>query len=76
MLVKEGLGAQVYQHLRHDLMIGRYEPGQKLKLRDLANDLLGSVYCPNVRCTAFDVETPGNQEGVCVFCKTALVVKQ
>ena len=37
LLVKEGLGAQVYQHLRHDLMAGRYEPGQKLKLRDLAD---------------------------------------
>ena len=28
LLVKEGLGAQVYQHLRHDLMAGRYEPGK------------------------------------------------
>ena len=43
MLVKEGLGAQAYQHLRHDLMIGRYEPGQKLKLRDLAETLGTSV---------------------------------
>ena len=43
MLVKEGLGAQVYQHLRHDLMVGRYEPGQKLKLRDLAVTLGTSV---------------------------------
>jgi hypothetical protein len=48
--------------------------GSLLKLRNLANDVLGSVfYCPNVRCTAFDVETPGNREGVCAFCKTALV---
>jgi hypothetical protein len=43
LLVKEGLGAQVYQHLRHDLMVGRYEPGQKLKLRDLAGTLGTSV---------------------------------
>lgn len=43
LLVKEGLGAQVYQHLRHDLMVGRYEPGQKLKLRDLAETLGTSV---------------------------------
>ena len=43
MLIKEGLGAQVYQHLRHDLMAGRYEPGQKLKLRDLADQLGTSV---------------------------------
>jgi DNA-binding GntR family transcriptional regulator len=43
LLVKEGLGAQVYQHLRHDLMAGRYEPGQKLKLRDIAVGLGTSV---------------------------------
>jgi DNA-binding GntR family transcriptional regulator len=43
LLVKEGLGAQVYQHLRNDLMVGRYEPGQKLKLRDLAETLGISV---------------------------------
>jgi DNA-binding GntR family transcriptional regulator len=45
MLVKEGLAAQVYQHLRQDLMAGRYEPGQKLKLRDLA-DTLGTSVTP------------------------------
>jgi DNA-binding GntR family transcriptional regulator len=43
LLVKEGLGAQIYQHLRHDLMAGRYEPGQKLKLRDVAEALGTSV---------------------------------
>jgi DNA-binding GntR family transcriptional regulator len=43
LLVKEGLGAQVYQHLRQDLMVGRYEPGQKLKLRGLAETLGTSV---------------------------------
>jgi DNA-binding GntR family transcriptional regulator len=43
LLIKEGLGAQVYQHLRHDLMAGRYQPGQKLKLRDLADQLGTSV---------------------------------
>jgi hypothetical protein len=47
-----------------------------LALRDLANDILGTVHCPNTSCTAHGVETPGNQEGVCVFCKGALVVKQ
>jgi DNA-binding GntR family transcriptional regulator len=45
MLVKEGLAAQVYQQLRQDLMAGRYEPGQKLKLRDLA-DALGTSVTP------------------------------
>lgn len=43
MLVREGLAPQIYQHLRHDLMAGRYEPGQKLKLRDLAESLGTSV---------------------------------
>lgn len=43
MLVREGLVPQIYQHLRHDLMAGRYEPGQKLKLRDLAESLGTSV---------------------------------
>jgi DNA-binding GntR family transcriptional regulator len=45
VLVKEGLAAQVYQRLRQDLMAGRYEPGQKLKLRDLA-DALGTSVTP------------------------------
>jgi len=45
LLVKEGLGAQIYQQLRHGLMAGRYEPGQKLKLRDLA-DRLGTSVTP------------------------------
>jgi DNA-binding GntR family transcriptional regulator len=45
VLVKEGLAAQVYQHLRQDLMAGRYEPGQKLKLRDIA-DALGTSVTP------------------------------
>jgi DNA-binding GntR family transcriptional regulator len=45
VLVKEGLAAQIYQHLRLDLMAGRYEPGQKLKLRDLA-DALGTSVTP------------------------------
>src|ERR1039458_8941478 len=45
VLVKEGLAAQIYQHLRGDLMAGRYEPGQKLKLRDLA-DALGTSVTP------------------------------
>lgn len=43
MLVKEGLAAQAYQRLSHDLMAGRYEPGQKLKLRDIAAGLGISV---------------------------------
>ena len=43
MLVKEGLAAQIYQDLRKDLMGGRYEPGQKLKLRNLADELGTSV---------------------------------
>jgi DNA-binding GntR family transcriptional regulator len=44
-VVKEALAAQIYQHLRHDLMAGRYEPGQKLKLRELA-DKLGTCVTP------------------------------
>jgi DNA-binding GntR family transcriptional regulator len=40
MLVKESLSAQIYQQLRRNLMAGRYEPGQKLKLRDLAEQLV------------------------------------
>jgi len=43
LLVKEGLAAQAYQRLSHDLMAGRYEPGQKLKLRDIAAGLGISV---------------------------------
>lgn len=43
MLIREGLGAQVYQHLCDDLMAGRYQPGQKLKLRDIAGQLGVSV---------------------------------
>ena len=43
MLFKESLSAQVYQQLRRNLMAGRYEPGQKLKLRDLAEQLGISV---------------------------------
>ncbi|MCW3474906.1 GntR family transcriptional regulator [Limobrevibacterium gyesilva] len=43
MLVTQNLGVQIYQQLRHDLMAGRYEPGQKLKLRDLAAELGVSV---------------------------------
>jgi DNA-binding GntR family transcriptional regulator len=42
-LVKEGLAAQIYQHIRRDLMAGRYEPGQKLKLRELSDELGTSV---------------------------------
>lgn len=45
MLVKEGLGPQIYQHLRQELMAGCYEPGQKLKLRELA-DRLGTSVTP------------------------------
>ena len=43
MLVKNNLGAQIYQQLRQELMAGRYEPGQKLKLRELADRLGVSV---------------------------------
>lgn len=43
MLVTMNLAAQIYQNLRHDLMAGRYEPGQKLKLRDLAAEMGVSV---------------------------------
>lgn len=43
MLIREGLGAQAYQSLCSDLMAGRYEPGQKLKLRELADRLGVSV---------------------------------
>lgn len=35
-LARESLSVQAYQRLRNDLMSGRYLPGQKLKLRDLA----------------------------------------
>jgi DNA-binding GntR family transcriptional regulator len=43
VLVKENLGGLIYQQLRRDLMAGRYEPGQRLKLRDLADQLGVSV---------------------------------
>jgi DNA-binding GntR family transcriptional regulator len=43
LLVTKNLAAQIYQQLRHELMAGRYEPGQKLKLRDLAERLGVSV---------------------------------
>ncbi len=43
MLVKQSLGFQAYRHLKDDLMAGRYEPGQKLKLRELADRLGVSV---------------------------------
>jgi DNA-binding GntR family transcriptional regulator len=43
VLIREGLGAQAYQRLCDDLMAGRYEPGQKLKLRELAARLGVSV---------------------------------
>jgi DNA-binding GntR family transcriptional regulator len=43
MLVKDSLSAQAYQQLRRSFMAGRYEPGQKLKLRDLAEQLGISV---------------------------------
>ena len=43
VLIREGLGAQAYQSLCDDLMAGRYEPGQKLKLRELADRLGVSV---------------------------------
>jgi DNA-binding GntR family transcriptional regulator len=37
MLNRTNLAAQIYAQLRHELMAGRYEPGQKLKLRDIAD---------------------------------------
>ncbi|HEY5301520.1 MAG TPA: GntR family transcriptional regulator [Acetobacteraceae bacterium] len=43
MLVKQSLSFQAYQHLKDDLMAGRYEPGKKLKLRELADRLGVSV---------------------------------
>jgi DNA-binding GntR family transcriptional regulator len=43
LLVKEGLSAQICQGLRDELMAGAYEPGQKLKLRDLAARVGASV---------------------------------
>lgn len=43
MLVTKNLSMQIYDKLRHELIIGRYEPGQKLKLRDLAKELNVSV---------------------------------
>lgn len=43
MLVTANLAAQIYQKLRQELMAGRYVPGQKLKLRDLADELGVSV---------------------------------
>lgn len=43
MLIRESLSAQIYQQLRRNFMAGRYAPGQKLKLRDLAEQLGISV---------------------------------
>jgi DNA-binding GntR family transcriptional regulator len=43
MLNRTNLAAQIYAQLHHELMAGRYEPGQKLKLRDIADRLRVSV---------------------------------
>lgn len=43
LLVKQSLSFQAYQRLKDDLMAGRYEPGRKLKLRELADRLGVSV---------------------------------
>jgi DNA-binding GntR family transcriptional regulator len=43
VLNRANLGAQAYEQLRADLMAGCYEPGQKLKLRDIAGTLGVSV---------------------------------
>ena len=37
MLDRTNYAAQIYRQLRHELMAGLYEPGQKLKLRDIAD---------------------------------------
>jgi len=33
----------------------------------------GAFLCPSKACVAFDVDTPGNPEGLCHFCKVGLV---
>jgi DNA-binding GntR family transcriptional regulator len=38
-LSRDSLSTKAYQRLRRDLMEGRFQPGQKLKLRDLAREL-------------------------------------
>ncbi|MDJ0390804.1 GntR family transcriptional regulator [Roseomonas sp. E05] len=38
-ITTESVGAKVYQRLRLDLMRSRFRPGEKLKLRDLAQEL-------------------------------------
>ncbi|GGC51936.1 GntR family transcriptional regulator [Chelatococcus reniformis] len=38
-LARESLSYQAYHRLRRDLMGGRYNPGEKLKLRDIAEEL-------------------------------------
>src|SRR5439155_13403415 len=38
-LSRDSLSTKAYQRLRSDLMEGRFQPGQKLKLRDLAREL-------------------------------------
>jgi DNA-binding GntR family transcriptional regulator len=38
-LARESLSLQAYYRLRSDLMGGRYHPGEKMKLRDLATEL-------------------------------------
>src|SRR5689334_3813553 len=38
-LSRDSLSTKAYQRLRHDLMEGRFRPGQKLKLRDIAREL-------------------------------------
>ena len=43
MLIKESFSVQIYLQLRAELMAGRYEPGQKLKLIELAGRLGVSV---------------------------------
>jgi DNA-binding GntR family transcriptional regulator len=37
LLNRANYAAQIYRQLRHELMAGQYEPGQKLKLRDIAD---------------------------------------
>ena len=38
-LSRDSLSTKAYQRLRRDLMEGRFQPGQKLKLRDIAREL-------------------------------------
>ncbi|MGC3456482.1 GntR family transcriptional regulator, partial [Pseudomonas aeruginosa] len=33
----ENLQVRLYQRLREDLLAGRFQPGERLKIRDLAN---------------------------------------